>query len=144
LGEILSVYLDASVLAALFTDDPFSARADVFVSSERAGFFVSDFGAAEFASVIARHVRTNELSIGRAREALNDFDERMVQLSTRVEIVSSDVRAVETMLRRLDLPLRAPDAIHIAIAQRLGAELATFDEKMAACARALGAPVVAI
>ncbi len=144
MGTVLNVYLDASVLAALFTDDPFSVRADALIAAEGSGFIVSDFGAAEFASVMALHVRTSELSIDRAREALSDFDERMAQVSARIEIVPSDVRAAELMLRRLDLPLRAPDAIHIAIAQRLGAELATFDEKMAACARALGASVTPI
>jgi predicted nucleic acid-binding protein len=41
------------------------------------------------------------------------------------------------------LPLRAPDAINIAIAQRLDTAIATFDDKMAACARALGAVVTA-
>ena len=46
-------------------------------------------------------------------------------------------------LRRLDLTLRTPDALHIAIAQRLAAELMTFDQKMAASARALGTAVPA-
>jgi predicted nucleic acid-binding protein len=41
-------------------------------------------------------------------------------------------------LRRLDLPLKTPDAIHIAIAQRVDATLVTFDWQMAAAARALG------
>ena len=38
----------------------------------------------------------------------------------------------------------APDAIHIAIAQRANADIATFDEGMANCARTLGIPVVAL
>ncbi len=56
----------------------------------------------------------------------------------------SDLDDAQTMLRRLDLVLRAPDAINLAIAQRLGAELATFDIRMAECARALGIAVVAL
>jgi predicted nucleic acid-binding protein len=50
----------------------------------------------------------------------------------------------QVMLRRLDLNLRTPDAIHIAIAQRLGAELATFDVRMAESAEALGVTAVAV
>ena len=42
----------------------------------------------------------------------------------------------------LDLPLRTPDALNIAIAQRVGADLLTFDHKMAASARSLGTTVV--
>jgi predicted nucleic acid-binding protein len=53
----------------------------------------------------------------------------------------SDRSAADLFIRRLDLPLRAPDAINIAIAQRVGATLATFDDKMAECARTLGTNV---
>jgi len=44
---------------------------------------------------------------------------------------------------RFDLPLRTPDALNIEIAQRVVAELLTFDKKLAANARALGTRVVA-
>jgi predicted nucleic acid-binding protein len=47
-------------------------------------------------------------------------------------------------LRRLDLTPRTPDAINIAIAQRVGANLATFDVKRAAAASVLGADVAVI
>jgi uncharacterized protein len=46
-------------------------------------------------------------------------------------------------LRRLDLPLRTADAVNIAIVRRMGATLMTFDEKMAASAKALGVRVAA-
>ena len=46
----------------------------------------------------------------------------------------------ETALPRLDLTLRAPDALHIAIAHHIGATLMTFDDRIAACAGALGVP----
>ena len=59
----------------------------------------------------------------------------------RVAFTSEDLRAADTILRRFDLPLRAPDAIHLSIASRIGATLATFDSQMAACAVALGVAV---
>jgi hypothetical protein len=46
------------------------------------------------------------------------------------------------LLRRLDLRLRTPDAVDIAIARRIGADLLTYDEKMAICARMLGLKVL--
>jgi predicted nucleic acid-binding protein len=49
--------------------------------------------------------------------------------------------AASAILRRLDLNIRIGDALNIAIAMRLDAPLATFDEKMAENARALGAAV---
>ena len=61
----------------------------------------------------------------------------------RVETCSADMKVAEGFLRGLNLPLRAPDALNIAIAQRIGASLLTFDVKMAASARALGLDVAA-
>ena len=43
-------------------------------------------------------------------------------------------------IRRPGVNLRAPDAIHIAAAQRLGATLLTLDNGMARAADALGVP----
>ena len=48
------------------------------------------------------------------------------------------------VLRRLDLPLRTPDAINIAIAQRIDAALATFDDKMRAAATAIGVSIASL
>ena len=137
------VYLDASVLVALFTDDGSSARADVFVTDPELVFHVSDFGAAELASAVARKVRTGEMTMENAQAALANFDIWRDRTPVIHATTSDDISGAETFIRRLDLNLRAPDAIHIAIAQRHGLTLATFDERMAACARELGLAVAA-
>jgi uncharacterized protein len=104
---------------------------------------VSDFAAAEFASVIARHVRTKDIARREARIAFSTFDAWTARVAQRVDIGPPDIKAAEAFLRRLDLKLRTPDAINIAIAQRIGAALFTFDAAMIKSARALGMPVVA-
>ena len=43
---------------------------------------------------------------------------------------------------RLDLGLRTPDALHIAVAHRIRAPLATFDAKLIRDARKLGLTVL--
>ena len=48
----------------------------------------------------------------------------------------------DAYLRRLDLTLRTPDALNIALTQRAGALLATLDEKMALVARKLRVKVL--
>lgn len=140
----MSVYLDASVLVALFTNDPFTARADDFLRSETPVLTVSDFAAAELASAIARRVRTRELERDEAVAAFAVFDVWTPRASRRVQTSPADIVAAKAYLRRLDLTLRTPDALNIAIAQRIGASLATFDQRMADSARALGAVVVDI
>ena len=60
----MSVYLDASILVALFTSDALTARADNFLRKNPSVLIVSDFAAAEFSSVIARQVRTKDITTG--------------------------------------------------------------------------------
>jgi uncharacterized protein len=139
----MSVYLDASVLVALFTNDRHSNRAGAFLKTQKPVLVVSDFAAAEVASVVARRVRTTDLTADEARAAFSAFDAWTARAAQRTTTGAADVIAAAAFLRRLDLNLRTPDALHIAIAQRIGASLATFDEKMAANAGILGTPVVA-
>jgi predicted nucleic acid-binding protein len=69
----VSVYLDASVLVAPFTNDPLTARAETFLRADPLILIVSDFVAAEFSFVIARHVRTKDIRKDDARIVNADF-----------------------------------------------------------------------
>jgi uncharacterized protein len=135
----LSVYLDASLLVSFFTVDALSENADALLGGLLDDIVVSDFAAVEFASAVARRVRMGRLDDAGAVFA--DFDAWVERAAGRVEIRTSDVAAAASFIRRLDLNRRAADAIHIAIAGRVGATLATFDVKMADSARALNVVV---
>lgn len=138
----MSVYLDASVLVALFTNDLSMERAEAAIRRDWPLLIVSDFAAAEFASAISRRVRMNRLTVDEARSAFSTFDQWITQTAQLATAASTDLLAATGFLRRLDLNLRAPDPINLAIAQRLGATLATFDEKMQTSAARLGLSVV--
>jgi uncharacterized protein len=86
-------------------------------------------------------VRTTDITPDIARIVFSTFDAWTSRVTERAEISPADVAAAEAFLRRLDLNLRTPDAVNIAIAQRIGATLVSFDEKMIASARALGTSV---
>jgi len=136
------LYLDASVLVGFWVEtDVLSARAKSLLQARRSVVIISDFASAEFASAIARLVRLGELPEPSARDVLRHFDDWRSRAAQLAEVTPSDIGAADRAIRRLDLTLRAPDAIHLAIADRLGAELATFDMRMAACAHALGVGV---
>jgi len=122
----VTVYLDASVLVAF--DAFFRANAPVRI--------VSDFAAAEFASAVARCVRTGDITSDEARRSFSAFDMWTAMATQREETMAADVRAAEAFLRRLDLSLRTVNALNIAIAQRIRAALVTFDQRMTASARA--------
>jgi predicted nucleic acid-binding protein len=125
----------------LLAQDALTPRAYALLRSEPRELIVSDFAAAEFASALARHVRMAHLGAEEARAAFADFDAWTARSTLRVETTAADVRAAEAFLRRLDLTLRTPDALNIAIAQRVGAAIVTFDERMSVAARALGTQV---
>jgi uncharacterized protein len=137
----VSLYLDASVLVTLFVIDPSSARAEAFLSAHPEIVVVSDFGVAEFSSAVGRRVRTRDLMREGGLLAFSNLDTWLAGAAYREGITTADLEAANQILRRLDVNLRTPDAIHIAIAQRLEATLVTFDRSMAASARALGIAV---
>ena len=137
----MSLYLDASVLVALFVIDPTSARAEAYLRENPDTITVSDFGAAEFSSAVARRVRMRDLTVQAGRLAFSNLDMWLVRSADRQQLTPIDIDAADRILRRLAVNLRTPDALHVAIAQRTGATLVTFDTRMADSARALGVAV---
>jgi predicted nucleic acid-binding protein len=140
----VNVYLDASVLVALFVADVWAVRIESVLRARSPVLLVSDFAAAEFASAISRHVRTGSMEAETARRVFVTFDAWTARAAQRAITTSADVAVAAAFLRRLDLPLRTPDALNIAIAQRVATALMTFDEKIAASAKALGMSVVSV
>jgi len=93
----LSVYLDASALVAMFTEDPFTARIRNFLVDCQSPVIVSDFAAAEFAATVARHARSRLISLGDARTIFSTFDTWTTQAADRMETTT-----VEYLSRRND------------------------------------------
>ena len=138
----MSVYLDVNVIVPLFAVDVLSDRAEKALRNLNDDLVVSDFSAAEFSSVIARRVRTRDLRAEEARTAFSNFDNWSARYTRRVEIDTVDVSAASSLMRRLDLALRTPDALHIAIVHRTSCKLLTFDKSMARAAQTLGIEIV--
>jgi uncharacterized protein len=138
----VSVYLDVNAIVPLFAIDLLNDRAEKALRSLDDDLVVSDFSAAEFSSVIARRVRTRDLRVEEARTAFSNFDGWCARYTRRVEIDTIDVSGASSLIRRLDLALRTPDAIHIAIVHRTSCKLLTFDKSMASAARAIGIEIV--
>jgi uncharacterized protein len=138
----LTLYLDTSVLAALFVEtDAFGDRAKSLFAGMGDVPIVSDFVAAEFASVIARLTRTGRITADEARETFALFDNWRARSADDADAEPEDIRNATAIVRRLNLNLRAPDAINLAIAMRLHASIATFDRGLIANAHALGIAV---
>lgn len=106
-------------------------------------WLVSDWAASEFASVVARDTRVGTLIQQQARSAFDHFDAWLTADARLVLVTPADMAFVQRLIRRLDINTRAPDALHLAVAARLGASFATFDDGQAAAAVAIGLRVEA-
>jgi len=133
----LTTYLDTSVVVALFTGDAHTDRAKRLIAAS-GDLVVSDLTAAEFSSALAIHYRNGRATGAAARSAFAMFDAWCETVPERVEVCPSDVRGAAAIIRQLKHGLRAPDAMHLMIARRLGLSLATFDGVMARAAPELG------
>jgi predicted nucleic acid-binding protein len=134
----LSVYFDASILVSMFVSGALSARADAYILDHKPAAVVSSLAAAEVASALGVKIRRGEIDVPRARGSFAAFDAWRSRAAAVCEVTDADVLVANSHLRRLDLPLRTADAIHLAIAERLRTPIATFDAQIMASALALG------
>jgi len=137
----LTIYLDASVLIAVLAEEPASAAVRRFLRTHREDRLISDFAAAEVVSAISRLLRMRLLTEEEGSTRLADFDAWRAAASSAADMHAADARLAYAYVRRFDLRLRAPDALHLAIARRLDAALVTLDRRMAAAAKELGVAV---
>jgi predicted nucleic acid-binding protein len=137
----LSFYLDASAILPILVEEAASATLDAFVSDLAEPLTVSTFAAGETASAVSRLVRTGRLSADDARALLASFDAWRATSAIPAQLAPSDVEVADLYVRRFDLMLRMPDALHIALCRRDRHVLVTLDRRMAEAARALGVEV---
>ena len=132
------IVLDASALVSLFVADGNSVAIKTYFRSTNPRVGVNDFAAAEFASAISIRLRSKQIPLSEATGILAAFDAWVSGSAKAIALAPEDSRAAAAMVRRFELGLRAPDALHLAICLRLGVPLLTYDIRQMAAARALG------
>ncbi len=136
------IYLDTSVLGALFFREP-SAPAVLarLETIDKGDLCVSAWNLAEVASVGAIKERTGSIdAAGRAAglAACNRFVSDSLMLA---EVEPGDFRVAAVLLDTPALALRAGDALHLAIVRRMRASLATLDTRQSIAANHYRIPV---
>jgi uncharacterized protein len=134
----LSLYLDTSVLLPTLIQEEATPTVQTYMRATDQELLISDFAAAEVASALSRLVRTRLLDEVGAHSRLADFEAWRAATSSPIDLHAADARLAYIYVRRFDLALRAPDALHLAVARRLGATLVTLDRRMARAAAELG------
>jgi len=130
-------YFDASALAAVLLDEPAREPVNAFIAAADAPPVVSDFGVAEVSSAVSRPLSMNRRTLSEAQALLEHLDDGVREAGEPASLDALDVSETTLLVRRFDLKLRAPDALHLAICRRLDARLVTLDSNLARAANAV-------
>lgn len=132
------IYLDTSVLGSIFFRE--TGAEDLLRRLEalsKSGLRISAWSLTELPSVGAIKQRVGLIDTVTRQNAMATFQRFAsgnLQLS---EVDPADFRAAAALIDG-SINLRAGDALHLAIARRLGAAFMTLDKRQAGAARALG------
>lgn len=132
------VYLDTSVLVAYYYPEPISPLVEKFVRTLwRPGICV--LTEVEFASALSRKVRERGLTPEDAGRIERLFHSHVQEgLFRRLMIDADDYQRAKSLVLQFAVPLRALDAIHLAIAARSRMKLASSDQRLCNAARHYG------
>ncbi len=130
------IYPDTSALVSYFIPDTHSLSAIAAIDAAGQTLRIADFAVAEFSAVLGGFVRDRALAPVGALTFNGLIDEWAASRS--VTATPADLQATIALVRRAELGLRAPDALHLAICRRIGASLLTFDQRQADAAAVLG------
>lgn len=136
------IYLDTSFLVPLFREEASSRKVADFISRQTAGVLaVSKWAEVEFASHVSRDVRLGELSATEGSSILEEFDATIAASFVMLAPNSYDFDLAQEYVAHFATHLRAPDALHLAVAHNNGVEfVATLDEGMLSAAKKLKIP----
>lgn len=132
------ICLEPSALVSLFLTDRHSVTIRSWLERHDPPVAISTFAAAEFASAVSIALRVGRLAAANADRALRVFDIWAADKAATLDIDPADHRMAGSFVRRFDLALRAQDALHVALCRRLSLPIATFDQRQAVAAEALG------
>jgi hypothetical protein len=131
------IYADASVVVSVFLADVHTGRVLAWLSATREALILSHWTVTEFSSAAARQERIGQISQDRRQLAEQNLDAWLSAVE-RTQVLRADFEFARDLIRRGPTRIRAADALHVAIARRLGARVATFDAVMADAARDVG------
>ncbi len=131
------LYLDTSALAKIYIAEPESEALEAALLGRR-DILVSDLAVTELTSALTRRVRVGDLDHAHARRVYTGLLRDLTEGQYRwVEVTREVHRQAERLLLTVgrQAGLRAADALHLALADLLGARvLVTFDARMKAAA----------
>jgi uncharacterized protein len=138
----LSFYLDTSLVVSAFTAETDTLKVQRWLDANAAApLAISPWIETEFSSALSKKMREGNLTLEIRSLTTAQWHLFRDALTDTIAIVSQDFDTAARFVANYSLGLRASDALHLAVAARHGATLATLDRVMAAAATTCGVPV---
>ncbi|MBW1982971.1 MAG: type II toxin-antitoxin system VapC family toxin [Deltaproteobacteria bacterium] len=136
-------YLDTSFLVPYYLPEATSEAVERKLRLLPVGsLIISPLVRAEFASLLCRKCRHREMSEADAHRTMTALDRHLSTGALQaVAVLSDDFYQATAWIMVMKHPLRAPDALHLAVAARQEAVFWTLDRSLARAARWLGLEV---
>ena len=131
------IYLDTSVVVSVFLPDVHSSRVAAWLRTLAEAPTLSHWTVTEFSSAAAIQERMGQIDRDQRMLAERDLYAWLLALE-QTPVLRADFELARDLVSYGPSKLRAPDALHVAIARRIGAPLATLDVGMLNAARDAG------
>jgi uncharacterized protein len=132
------IYVDTSVLVALFANEPRSAAVARWYASSKTELTSASWCITEFASALGIKQRTNQMNAEQAQAAWERFTRLAANDLRLLAVTFADFDAAAKMTLDAGTSLRAGDALHLACAVHAGAKgIFTLDDVLGRNARRL-------
>lgn len=134
-------YLDTSVVVAYYVPEALSTRAQSIYTAQSAPT-ISELVELEFFAALSLRLRTGDLERTQAERVASLFLSHLDGgWYTRIHLHAGHYLAARGFIARFDLPLKSPDALHLAVSASERLSLVTADRQLARNAESLGLEV---
>jgi predicted nucleic acid-binding protein len=141
----LILYLDTSVLVAVFTPEADSGRVVAWMSRQaHEDFAVSDWVVTEFSAALSVKLRRRQIAPAHQAAALARFGQFCADNASVLPVVREHFQAAAEFADRYAIGLRAGDALHLAITAEHGAILCTLDRRLGEAGPRLGIATIPV
>jgi len=139
------IYIDTSALVPVFIREAKSEAVIGWLESSGERLAISEWSLVEFASAAAIKVRTGQVAPNLAKQSTARVREFARKHCTVAVPGREEFRRAAELTGDGSLKLRAGDALHLAIAESLGAQgMLCLDEVMSSSAKSLGMNVLVV
>lgn len=131
----MKLYFDSSALVPSFVPEDTSKRAiQLFLTATE--IHASELTITETRIAFQRKRKRGAISQAEYGHAVSSLDKAIEEETIQIApLPVAAYRSAETIGEQTSIPIRAMDALHVAMALRLGAEMATFDDDQEKVAR---------